>query len=243
MSARDELVPTLKKLRLSGILQSLDPRIDQAVEANLSHTEFLYRLLADEVERRDAKQLQLRLGRANFEHQRTMEDFNFTFNPKLPKAAILELCTCQFMRTHTNVLLIGPSGVGKSHVAQAIGHRACLVGHRTHYETAHDIFTSLRAGRGDGTYARRMARYVSHELLIIDDVGLRPLQSDEPFDLYELIRQRYERASTVFTSNRDVPEWYSLFGDPLVASAAMDRLLHHSKVLQLEGKSYRTGAR
>jgi DNA replication protein DnaC len=240
MSVNDDLVPVLKKLRLSGVLQSLDIRNRQATEDNLSHVEFLYRLLVDEVERREAKQLQLRLSRAAFDSRKSLEDFEFSFNPKLPKAKILDLATCSFLATDTNILLVGPAGVGKSHLAQALGHRACRAGHTAMYTPAHQMFATLRAARADGTYDRRLARFTSPELLIVDDLGLRPLSYDEPLDLYEVIRQRYERSSTIITSNRDIPEWYPLFGDPLLASAAMDRLLHHSHILILEGESYRT---
>ena len=240
MSPTDEIIPVLKKLRMSGILQSLDLRLRQALDGDLSHVEFLLRLLTDELERRESKQTQLRLGRARFEHQRTIEDFNFAFNPTLPKAKILDLCTGRFLDSHTNILLVGPAGVGKSHVAQAIGHRACLAGRRVLYTTAHQLFTALRAARADGSYDRKLLQFTTPDLLILDDLGLRPLQHDEPMDLYEVIRQRYERTSTVITSNRAVEEWYPLFGDDLLASAAMDRLLHHSHLLTLEGRSYRT---
>ena len=242
MSPTDDLVPVLKKLRLSGVLQSLDIRLGQAVDGELSHVEFLLRILTDEVERREAKQLQLRVSRATFEHRKTLEDFDFRFNPKLPNAKILDLCTCGFLGTHTNVLLLGPAGVGKSHIAQSIGYRACMLGRRTLYVSAHRMLTSLRAARADGTWERQLTKYTAPDLLIVDDLGLRPLQADEPMDLYEVIRQRYERGSMVITSNRDVAEWYPLFGDDLLASAAMDRLLHHSHVLTLDGKSYRTAS-
>ncbi len=240
MSPADDLVPILKKLRLSGLFESLDIRLRQATEDNLSHIEFLVRLLTDEVERREAKQLHLRLSRASFDGRKSLEDFDFAFNPSLPKAKILDLATCRFLDTHTNILLVGPAGVGKSHLAQALGQRACQAGHKTLYTTAHQMFTRLRAARADGTYDRQLARFVSPLLLIVDDLGLRPLDHDEPMDLYELIRQRYEHSSTLLTSNRDVQEWFPLFGDPLLATAAMDRLLHFSQILVLEGQSFRT---
>lgn len=239
MSPTDELVPLLKKLRLSGVLQSLELRTRQATDDNLAHSEFLLRLLADEVERRDAKQLQQRVRRANFEHAKTVEDFDFHFNPTVPKAKVLELATCAFVERHENVLIVGPTGVGKSHLAQALGHRACRIGHSALYIGAQELLTSLRAARGEGSYEKRLLRYTTPDLLIIDDLGLRGLAQDEPADLYEIVRRRYERAATIITSNRDIAEWTPLFGNPLLASAAMDRLLHHAHVLVIEGDSFR----
>ena len=239
MSPIDDLVPLLKKLRLSGVLQTLELRTRQAVEDDLPHGEFLLRLLSDEVERRDGKQLEQRIRRASFEHARTLEDFDFTFNPHVPKARVIDLATCAFVERKENVLLIGPTGVGKSHIAQALGHRACRLGKSVLYAPANDLFKHLRAGRADHSYDRRMLRYTSVDLLILDDLGLRPLTGDEPLDLYEVIRTRHERAATIITSNRAEDELGQLFGDPLLASAAMDRLLCHAHVVVVEGESYR----
>lgn len=243
MSTVDELVPHLKKLRLSGILETLELRSRQAVEDDLTHQEFLYRLLADEVERREGKQLSQRLRRASFEPGRTLEDFNFLFNPAIPKTRLVDLATCHFVERNENVLLVGPAGVGKSHLAQALGHRACQVGHDVVFTGAHEMFAQLRAARADGSYERKLQRFTNPAVLVLDDLGLRRLAHDEPLDLYEIIRQRYERGSTIITSNRALDEFPSLFGDPLLASAAMDRLLHHSHVLVIEGESYRNPRR
>lgn len=235
----DDLNRILKKLRLSGVLNTLELRTKQAVDDNLAHGEFLFRLLNDEVERRESKQLQLRIQRARFDNQKTLEDFNFAFNPEIPKARIIDAATCLFVQRHDNLALIGRAGVGKSHVAQAIGHRACRAGYKVLYITAHDLLSQLRASRADNTYDWRMRRFTSPDLLIVDDLGLRPLQHQEPLDLYELIRGRYERGSLVITSNRDLKEWYPLFGDDLLASAAMDRFLHHAEVIRMKGDSHR----
>jgi DNA replication protein DnaC len=219
MSTIDELVPLLKKLRLSGVLQSLELRLKQAREDNLPYEEFLFRLLSDEVERRDGKQLEQRVRRANFEHARTLEDFDFHFNPNVPKAKVIDLATCGFIDQRQNVLLLGPTGVGKSHIAQSLGHRACRLGKSVLYVAAQDLFKQLRAARADGSHDRRLLRFTTPDLLIIDDLGLRPLRDDEPVDLYEIIRARYERHSTLITSNRTASEMGELFGDPLLATA------------------------
>ena len=239
MRVADDLVPVLKKLRLSGVLQSLDLRNREATDDGLAHTEYLYRLLHDEVDRRESKQLSLRLRRAGFEALKSIEDFDFQFNPNVPKAKVLDLATCQFVERKANVVIIGKTGVGKSHLAQALGQRACRAGYSALYVAAHDLLTQLRASRADQTYDKKLARFAAPDLLIVDDLGLRPLSGDEPIDLYEIIRSRYERGAMVITSNRDTSEWYPLFGDALLASAAMDRLLHHAHVIDIDGESYR----
>jgi DNA replication protein DnaC len=243
MSPTDDLVPILKKLRMSGVLETLELRMRQAVDDNLGFEEFLLRLLADEVERREGKQLHLRMARAQFEPGRTLEDFDFAFNPTLPKARIVELATGAFIKRNEAALFVGPAGVGKSHIAQALGHRACRLGYTTLFVQAHKMFAELRASRADGSYDRRMLRFTGPDLLIVDDLGLRPLRHDEPEDLHELVRQRYQRGAFVVTSNRAIEEWYPMFGDALLASATMDRLLHGAHIVEMQGHSYRNPPR
>ena len=234
MSPTDELVPMLKRLRMSGVLESLQLRVEQAVEDKASYPEFLFHVVSDEVERREAKQLQTRLRRASFEHAKTLEDFDFAFNSNIPKHKVIDLAACAFVKRRRNALLLGDTGTGKSHVAQAIGHRACLLGLDVLFISAQKVFTSLRAARADDSYDRVIARYTRPDLLILDDLGLRALVQDEPLDLYEIIRCRYEQGAILVTSNRAVDEWPSLFEDALMASAAMDRLLHDAAVLRIE---------
>ena len=239
MSPIDELVPLLKKLRLSGVLQSLELRLNQATEDDLAHAEFLLRLLTDEIERRDAKHLEQRIRRADFEHGKTLETFDFHFNPAVPKTKIIDLATCTFVAQKRNALFVGPTGVGKSHLAQAIGHRACRAGYTVLNMVAQDLFRQLRACRADDSVDRRLQRLAKPDLLIIDDLGLRPLAGAEQLELYEVIRVRHDRCSTIVTSNRAVTELHALFADPLLAAAAMDRLLHNAYVITIEGDSHR----
>ncbi len=239
MGVADNLVPVLKKLRLSGVLQSLDLRNREAADDGLAHTEYLYRLLHDEVDRRESKQLSLRLRRASFEAMKSIEDFDFAFNPNVPKAKVLDLATCQFVERKENVVIIGQTGVGKSHLAQALGQRACRAGYSALYVTTHEMLLQLRAARADQSYERKLFRFEAPDLLVLDDLGLRPHSGDEPLDLYEIIRRRYERGAMIITSNRDLAEWHPLFGDALLASAAMDRLTHHAHVITITGPSFR----
>jgi DNA replication protein DnaC len=183
MGTLDELVPVLKKLRLSGVMKTLDLRKRESLEEDLGIEEFLYRLLRDEVERRDAKQTEVRLRRANFEGSKRFEDFDFTFNPKIPKQRIIDLAACHFVDKKENVLLIGPTGVGKSHLAQAIGERACRSGASVLFTSAQRLFAQLRGSRADQSYEKKLLRYTTPDVLIVDDLGLRPLEREEPLDL------------------------------------------------------------
>lgn len=243
MSRTEDLSRLLKKLRLSGVLVTLELRVRQMAEENLDAEEFLYRLLSDEAERREAKQLDLRVRRAAFEQVQTLETFDFQFNPQIPRNRIVELAAGHYLARHEAILLIGPTGVGKSHVGQALGHRACRDGHSVLFIAASQMLTELRAARADNSLTRRMLRFTTPDLLIIDDLGLRPLRHEEPEDLYDVLRQRHHRGSTIITSNRSVEEWAPLFGDKLIAAAALDRLLEDAHVIEMTGDSYRTSAR
>jgi DNA replication protein DnaC len=174
------------------VLQSLELRVRQTVEDDVHPAEFSLRVQNDEVERREGKQLEQRLRRAAFEANKTFGNFDFLFNPKVPKAKIIDLATCAYVARKENVLFVGQSGVGKSHLAQALDHRGCLAGYEVLYMPAHQLLASMRAARADDSYDRRLARLAAVDLLIVDDLGLHPLRHDEPTDLYELIRVRYE---------------------------------------------------
>jgi DNA replication protein DnaC len=243
MELKQHLSPKLKHLRLSGILDTLDVRSQQALAEHWTYAEFLERLLEDEVERRQQKQLALRVRRADLASDKTLETFDFTFNPGINRQRVYDLATCQFIHEKRNVLLCGPTGVGKTHLAQALAHSACRQDLDVVFTSAHAMLRHLHAGRADGTYERRLASYVRPDLLVIDDFGLKPLTSPGPEDLYDVINERYEKGSILITSNRAPGEWAGWFADPLLASAGLDRLAHNAYVLIITGASYRTHGR
>mgnify|MGYP001823795954 FL=1 len=234
-----QLIPFLKRLRLSGILQTLEARNQQAIDAQWTYVEFLSRLLEDEVERRAQKQLALRLRRAAINTTKTLEGFDFNFNPNINRQQVLDLATCTYINHKRNVLICGPTGVGKTHVAQALTHEACRQGFTALFINTYRMLQHINGGRADGTLERRLQTYLRPDLLVLDDFGLKPLHSPGPEDLYDIINERYEQGSIVLTSNRAPEEWPDLFGDPLLASAGLDRLSHRAHVLVIAGNSFR----
>ena len=212
----------------------------QAIEDKLSYVEFLERLLEDEVERRSQKQLLQRLRRASFTSEKTLEGFDWSFNPMINRQHLLDLATGAWIERHENVLIVGPSGVGKSHLAQALGQEACRRGYHVLFTRVTKMLSHLHGGRADGTYERRLSGYLRPDLLLLDDFGLRCLRAQEPEDFYAVIGERYERGSILVTSNRDYGEWPEAFGEnALLAAAGLDRLAHQAHLVTITGASYR----
>jgi DNA replication protein DnaC len=194
-----ELSPMLKQLRLSGILDSLETRNREAIQGKLAYTEFLALLIQDEVARREHKKFNTRVRRAGFRSHKTLEQFDFSFIPKLNQAGVQDLATCRFVEEHANVLIAGPCGTGKSHLAQALGHCAVRHGYDVLFCSQTQLLGTLNAARATGSYERRFQGLARVQVLVIDDFGLKPLRSPGDEDFHELIAERYEQAATIIT--------------------------------------------
>jgi len=239
MQISPELVPKLKKLKLSGIMDSLDIRNKQAIEQRLAYTEFLALLLDDECSRRENKRFATKMRRAGFRSSKTLEDFDFDFNPTINKAVLYDLATCRFVQEKVCVLIAGPCGTGKSHIAQALGHYAVRQGFDVLFTTQTKLLSRLQAARATGSYAAWFKTFSRVPLLIIDDFGLKPIRPSSDEDFHELMAERYERQATILTSNLDFSEWKQAFDNKLLGASTVDRLRHNAHLLVLEGSSYR----
>ena len=243
MKIDGQIESKLKLLRLTGMLQTLPVRLKQAEESNSGYMDFLMTLLEDEYERRQSGSLLKRLKKAGFEAEKTLEGFDFAFNPQIPAKKIKQLANCAYIDNKENIFLMGPVGVGKSHMAQALGHIACRMGYDVLYTKAAKMFRYLNGGRADNSWDTRIKRHTVADLLIIDDFGLKPLTPVQSDDFYEVINDRYGKRSIIFTSNRSIEDWQGLFPDPIIANSAMDRIAHNSHQIIMTGESYRNKGR
>jgi len=238
---RIEIDRALRKLRLSGMANTLETRLLEAQSQPLAPIDFLSALVGDELIRRQDRLLARRIQQAGFrDAHKSLDAFDFGFNPKMDRKLVFELATARFVSQCEDALLLGPPGSGKSHLAQAIGLAAIQQGHRVLYREAHALIEELADANLDGTRKAHLAELASVPLLIVDDLGMRKLPATAAEDLLELIMRRYERASTLLTSNRPVDDWGRLLGDTAAVTAMLDRLLHHAHLLKCGPRSWRT---
>ena len=242
MTRAHQLEGSLRALRLSGMLDTLDARLSQARAGELGHLEFLAMLCEDELARRDTAALDRRLKTAHFETTANLEDYDFGFNPKVPTAAIRDLATLRFVDAGESVILHGPVGVGKTMIAQALGHAACRRGYTVAFTKTSRLLADLAGGHADRTWSTRLRRWARPDIVILDDFAMRDFSAAQADDLYEVITERAGR-SLILTANRAASDWYSLFPNPVVAESILDRLVNGAHHLTMEGRSYRPNKR
>lgn len=237
----DLLKDRLKSLRLSGFVKSVDMRIEQAIKENMSFLEFLEILVNDEVINRTTNGNSKRMHGAKFPQHKTIEEFNFSYQPSINKQSVYSLGTCEFIRRKENIALIGPTGTGKTHLAIAIGVKAVMQGYSVLFTTANDMMEELYMSRADNSFQQKVKKYIQVNLLILDELGLKKLNQQSVDDFYEIISKRYEYNSTIITSNKSFEEWGRILFDPVLASAILDRLVHHCNFVVIDGNadSYR----
>jgi DNA replication protein DnaC len=235
----DTLRSALKQLRLSGLLDSLDVRLQEAAGHGLSHAEFLELILQDELAVRSDRLVQRRVKVACFRELKTLDDFDWSFNPSIKRKQVYDLATGRFIRETRDVLWLGPPGIGKSHLVQAIGYQAIKAGFVVLYRSIFDLIRDFLHDEALGHEDKILARYLKPDLLIVDDMGMKQLPKRSGEYLFEIIMRRYETRSTMMTSNRPLEDWGKLIGDVPAATAILDRFLHHAEIVQITGKSYR----
>jgi len=215
------LIKQLRILKLGGFVETLDLRVAQTQKDELSHLAFLTLVVQDEIERREAKKLEARLQKASFEENKTLEGFDFTFNPKIKRSVITDLAACLFIERKEHILVYGPAGIGKTHIVQAIGHEVCRKEYSVFFVKAVKMFRHLLAARADHSWEKQMKKYLYPDVLIIDDFGLTALNSIQAEDFYEIVSERHLKSSILITSNRPPQDWVALFPDPVVANSAL----------------------
>jgi DNA replication protein DnaC len=227
------------ELRLSGLLSSLEVRLQEAEANRLPYADFLELVFQDEINVRHQRMIARRNKSADFRETRSLENFDFSFNPSINRSQIYQLATCAFVRERRDSILVGPPGTGKSHLCQAIGQEAIKAGFIVVYRSIFDLVRELLAQETQAGETRLLNKYLKPDLLIIDDMGLKILPAKSGEILLEIIMRRYENRSTMMTSNRPIEEWGKLLSDVPAASAILDRLLHHAELIPINGRSYR----
>jgi len=233
------LIKQLKDLKLSGVAKTFEVRNEQAIKEKLSYIEFLELLIDDEFSNRKENSYKKRTHGAHFPAFKTLEEYDFNFQPNLNRQEIYNLATSEFIRKKENIVLIGPPGTGKTHIGISLGVKALQQGYKVIFTTVSDMMTTLFQSKADNSYHQKLKYYLSPELLILDELGFRKLNEHIVDQFYEIISQRYEKGSIIITSNKTFDEWGNIFWDSILASAIIDRIVHHCHLILIKGDSYR----
>ena len=239
MSNIAQLKQQLKALKLSGTIDTLEVRLMEAAQNQLSFTELLTMILSDELQTRQNRRLERLLSGARLEANKTLESFDFSFNKSINASQIRELATCRFIEKGENVFFVGPTGTGKSHLAKALGHMACRQYLTVGFYNFHELFLSLTNADMAGRIEKQLKALIKHDLIVIDDFAFRKIDQRGAEYLYAIIDARYGRGSVILTSNRSMTDWGSIFPDPIMANALMDRICHNAHQIIIKGESYR----
>lgn len=242
METGAQLKMQLRELRLFSVIENLETRIKQATQNKESYLDFLSGLIQDEIDRRKFEKRERRLRAACFGRLKYLKEFDFSFNPDINTQHIKSFETCEFIKAHENIIICGPTGVGKTHIAKGIGIEACYRGYKVMFSRAVNMLEEVYSAGADATYVKKVKKYIKPDLLILDDWGFRPFPDNLLDILNEVISARYETGSVIITSNRNLSNWEELFSEKVIASALLDRLFHRCHKIIIKGKSYRTGA-
>jgi DNA replication protein DnaC len=243
METLSQIKTNLKSLRLSSMYENIERIIDEAINNKMPYADFLFQLTQDEIDRRKQHRLENAIKKSNLGRFKRIQEFDFDFNVKINRQQIMKLMTCDFMKKNENIIIAGPTGVGKTFIAKAIGFEVICKGYDGLFIRTNKMLEEIYSGKADGTFQKKINHYVKPNLLILDDWGMTPYNDNMLHILNEIISERYENGSLIITSNRSIENWGELFKEPVIGAALLDRIFHQAYRLKFDGKSYRRGGK